>query len=1038
MATFSLPPLANWQDFERLCCDLWQRMRGVPANLHGRQGQPQHGVDVYLTVEQGERWVGVQCKETKTGFLSKAALEAEVEKARKFKPRLTEFVLATTAPNDAKAQEWAREITAAQGQRGAFPVTIYGWDDICRELAQHLDLVRHYFPDFSWPEERPEPSGARVDDPLEALRLTYLANLYAELEPVPMAVFGSGSNRGETRLHEVFISLDVEAGFRLPLASEAHPLAEMEAGAGRFEPSRKLGRRYHAEAAALVKAEQIPPLEKEPYSRRFTAVEVAAEAPRLVLTGPAGSGKSTFGRYLALCLTGERLGRKAANLALLNRDQASAAGAELAPDLAAWPHGTPLPFFVELRKLVADPTFPASGKEPAAHHLFDYLVSKQADGELRPVLQRALREESGVLVILDGLDETPAAETTRERLKQVIEGFARAWPGCRILVTSRPYAYDQQRWRLEDFAAERLAPFDQKKRAAFVRGWYEHLAQRGQVDRDLVQPRSEDLIRQLKGTSYLKPLAERPLMLTMITDLHASEGGRLPGGRAALYERSVGLLLDRWNHERHGANVAERLGIDASRLRQALERLAYEVHKDRGQTAEQAAPITDVELWQALSAERAQEPKIDTKVDDQEVRAYLHQRSGILLGESPEVYRFPHRSYQEYFAACYLTQKRFPRQLVEELQADPKLWREVFLLAVGKMSDPSFAAWALLEALVPRAPTAAVTADDPRFEHALCAGLAVDETGLWQNVQEQDEGKLEKIRQWLQGALKLGALSPLDRAAAGRVLGRLGDQRKGIGLGADGVPEIDWVAIPPGPFLMGDEKRAVTLHHGFQIARYPVTNAQYQAFVADGGYTEAWRQCWTDEGWEWKTEKQRQGPDDHRREVVFLLANHPRVGVAWYEAWAFSRWLGEKLGQPVVLPSEHQWERAARGGNGREYPWGDTPDVTRMNCEETEIGFTCAVGMFPRGASPEGVLDLSGNVLEWTASAQTRQDELAERPAELAEIPRFRRVLRGGGYGDSASGCRSAYRSIRGPWGDFWDQGFRVLLSSAPQPAIDS
>jgi formylglycine-generating enzyme required for sulfatase activity len=105
----------------------------------------------------------------------------------------------------------------------------------------------------------------------------------------------------------------------------------------------------------------------------------------------------------------------------------------------------------------------------------------------------------------------------------------------------------------------------------------------------------------------------------------------------------------------------------------------------------------------------------------------------------------------------------------------------------------------------------------------------------------------------------------------------------------------------------------------FAISRYPLTVAQYQAFVDAGGYSE--RKFWTDLGWKWKQVKKVNGPEDY--DAVFQTANHPRVGVSWFEAIAFCGWLAERMKKPVTLPSEAEWERAARHKDGRVFPWGN-------------------------------------------------------------------------------------------------------------------
>jgi len=105
---------------------------------------------------------------------------------------------------------------------------------------------------------------------------------------------------------------------------------------------------------------------------------------------------------------------------------------------------------------------------------------------------------------------------------------------------------------------------------------------------------------------------------------------------------------------------------------------------------------------------------------------------------------------------------------------------------------------------------------------------------------------------------------------------------------------------------------------------------------------------------------------------AFKYANHPRERVSWYDAVAFCRWLSDKLGTEVSLPSEQQWEKVARGWDGRVYPWGNEYIPGYANIDETEdevwinyLQATSAVGMYPQGASPSGVMDMSGNVWEW-------------------------------------------------------------------------
>ena len=134
----------------------------------------------------------------------------------------------------------------------------------------------------------------------------------------------------------------------------------------------------------------------------------------------------------------------------------------------------------------------------------------------------------------------------------------------------------------------------------------------------------------------------------------------------------------------------------------------------------------------------------------------------------------------------------------------------------------------------------------------------------------------------------------------------------------------------------------------FYIGKYPVTNAQYAAFVkATGGRGLSG----------WLSESTLRGKEAH-----------PAVNVSWRDAAAFCRWLGQGTGLAFRLPTEAEWEKAARGADGRIYPWGDAPpDETLCNIDGT-VGDTTPVGTYPKGASPCGALDMAGNVWEWTGS----------------------------------------------------------------------
>jgi len=216
--------------------------------------------------------------------------------------------------------------------------------------------------------------------------------------------------------------------------------------------------------------------------------------------------------------------------------------------------------------------------------------------------------------------------------------------------------------------------------------------------------------------------------------------------------------------------------------------------------------------------------------------------------------------------------------------------------------------------------------------------------------------------------------------------------------GTEGPAGMCWV--PPGPFIMGGEwgfpVQVTRITQGFFIARTAVTNAEYARFVAATGHKPPSH---------WKG---RTPPDE--------LRDHPVVNVSWHDAATYAEWTGARL------PTEEEWEKTARGIDGRLYPWGDAFDPAWCNTEESGIGTTTPVGRYsPSGDSPCGCTDMAGNVWEWTASAW--------------EPGSKRRVLRGGSFIHDQRIARAAVRNWLDPADRYWFSGVRVAAAPFSPPS---
>ena len=274
-------------------------------------------------------------------------------------------------------------------------------------------------------------------------------------------------------------------------------------------------------------------------------------------------------------------------------------------------------------------------------------------------------------------------------------------------------------------------------------------------------------------------------------------------------------------------------------------------------------------------------------------------------------------------------------------------------------------------------------------------------------------------------------------ARAGRIVGWLGDPRPGTGLRDDGLPDIDWVQVakPNLAYQLNKEKKEFEvdangeyrLDDAFDIARYPVTWRQFQAFVEHPrGYTDA----------RWREELGCEESYFRLEAATWPIPNHPRETVNWYQCAAFCLWLTAELRSIgkleedciIRLPTEWEWQYAATGGEAEyRYPWGRdykpghaNIDEARNNDGPNNLQRTTAVGLYPWGATqhgkPSGLLDLSGNVWEWCYNRHDLDDENDTI-----------RALRGGGWFNGSDGATCRARLGLNPDGRGYVIGFRLV-----------
>jgi formylglycine-generating enzyme required for sulfatase activity len=745
---------------------------------------------------------------------------------------------------------------------------------------------------------------------------------------------------------------------------------------------------------------------------------------RLVVVGDPGLGKTTFLRWIVWVVSGDRLGETtdAANDRLgLSEDYIP-----VLVRIADW---------LEHIGSVKEQHLKGPTRRDAPTWLPHFLghCAEDANQGLDAEWFTGKLKAGEILVLLDGLDEAPA-EREREQALRLIRAVAKAYRDCPLVVTSRPVAY-AGRSVLPQFVPSRIEPLGDHAVHTFLTRWSGALFKHNPAG---AARHRDELLRALHARPNIRRLARNTVMLTALAVVHWNEK-RLPEQRAELYESILGWLA-RSREQRPGRPLPDRtLEI----LRELA--LAMQLHKDGRQ-------VQVPGRWAAEQIAGAFGDPDERASVDQGERFLAEEEidSGIVVARGHDV-RFWHLTFQEYLAARAIGGRGEAAQRALLLDGSRRFyvpeWREVVLLLGGVLYTQGRAK---VEGLVQAVLEELYAAKDPGLDRqARAAGLLgalVRDLAPFHYTPA--DGRYERL---MQAAL---AVFDLDEARAIPVDIRI---EAAEALGQAGDPRLDdealrWVEIPGGRFLMGaqskDPKRPgydeealdresppheVALDP-FRIARWPVTVAEYALFLDDGGYAEA--RWWNEGGYD-----QFAGPDAWEDQLQ--RPNRPVVSVSWYEAVAYCAWLSERrratglarsFQEIVRLPTEAEWELAARGTQGRPYPWGETNPGANLLNFDSHVGAPTPVGIYPAGSTPEGALDLAGNVWEWCADWYSN-DYYRECGAQgVIRNPRgprrgHTRLLRGGSWNDGAWDARAAVRVVNHPDDRNVGIGFRVLLA---------
>jgi formylglycine-generating enzyme required for sulfatase activity len=675
---------------------------------------------------------------------------------------------------------------------------------------------------------------------------------------------------------------------------------------------------------------------------------------------------------------------------------------------------------------------------PVLARLADY----RGEADLVPLLHRAINElgpwqlreislrlllwvrNVRFVLLLDGIDEIDRAfvEVGRRAIRRHLENY----PAHSVHLTCRTADFDAEQ---EAHPEMQLLPnaelWTVQPLVDDIRYWGDEQGEsdvRAYLRRHLGEDRGRRLYERLRADDRLASLARMPLFLWMFKQ--AADGqGALPRNRGELLRSFVKAprVLGR-------VPKADRAVVETS-----LACVGWQM-----QEAGELQCGGDA-LYDALEAAKGRRGiGLDT------LKTHL-QATGLLLDLGDDRYRLQHQLVQEYAAAAHLLATKATAAQLPLLARD-EWWRETCILA------------------------------------------------LWLDTALH-------IPAYLFGLMGDASVDLRVRVAAGEVLAEVGDPRFVRRTYAGGVEAIEpqMVSIPAGTATLGGEDPEAYSDEqpeshvpiaAFELAVYPVTNAEFACFVEAGGYGDP--SLWTAGGQAWLRGEGRIDPDTEQnlrnqyryfsrdveayitqmkqmmvmddaeagtyRQIAANLSEdefvqafssqiigkqrrkphywldsrfnrptQPVVGVNWYEAMAYAAWLARVTGKGYCLPSEAQWECAARRNqkrtlwnwgdrSGRRYPWGDEWDGSRCNWRGSELNAPNPVGVYPHGVTEDGLHELAGNVYEWTTSLYRPYPYRADDGREATNVDGLR-VVRGGSWHSDATEARCAWRG-RGISGD--------------------
>lgn len=849
--------------------------------------------------------------------------------------------------------------------------------------------------------------GERLAEKTRSALNHYLSTLLSFCYRLPLAPLGDDHEQLKISLNDVYINLNTTA--------ELVYRKELIAGD-------KSGLSHSTENGIVQKFYEI--LDKNSYeekSQRYktpvTAYLAAQRYASMVLLGGPGSGKSTFVKYL--------LGQYITNKLALEGFESGL-----------------FPIFISFRNI--------------SKGLFEQQINNKPTVEQEKILVRTLKQQiqeevfadgccdledffeekwrqGDYFLVLDGLDEVP--EEQREVMRKTVVALRNLKnKPKRLLITCRVRSYIGEAV-LPEIQGFTLASLNNTQINLFINQWYEKTAAEYKLSEEETRKRTDNLKNEAKRDSLIE-LSRNPMLLTTMTLIHQRDA-ILPDQRVKVYKLAVDILVKRWQTIKGDGDSSTELKEFLKQDERVIETLgiiAYHAHRS------QKGDLDRYELIKILE----EDARLNIGFIDAFLK-YIDQRSGLITGlgsapGKPTRYSFPHRTFQEYLAGCYLVRQENIEQLLDKLAGEKDRWYLPVQYAFEYLYFYELRGKLLLKALRDGWNQDFQKDDAIAQRRLLWAGCIT--RIFWRDFMEkekevaQQNPSINQLKTRLVKSFGL-ALIPKEWVEAGEILVEIGDPRF-YGEELFYLPKdenLGFVEVPAGKFWMGEKNEMYQVElPTYYLSKFMVTVDQFRFFSEMAKYTKFNQDALKDKN------------------------NQPVRFMTWYNAIEYCSWMQEQLiksadtpawmrekldqGWRITLPSEAEWEKAARGNTQNKYPWGNEINPEDANYHLTQIGGPSTVGCFPGHGLGGQFYDLSGNLWDWTRSLWGEKFDKPDfeypylntlKQEDLDAPKNIRRVRRGGSFLSDEDFLRCAYRYRNNPSLVSLDfSGFRIVLSPPP------